>query len=178
MRCQYRHPHVRGRRRLCTACLGAGFAALTQGQHKLKKHQGDPPTSILAAGGILKGEGVNEGKIVIVRRRRYGGEIALPKGKVKGKEGVLAAALREVKEETGYDVEIVEYAGTTHYRVGERPKAVSYFIMRVPDSSQRRSIDGEEIEAVEWMTPNDAKVALTHVEDRNLIAAVFGLPRD
>jgi 8-oxo-dGTP pyrophosphatase MutT (NUDIX family) len=149
-----------------------------QGQCEVKKHQGHPPTTILAAGGILKGEGANEGKIVIVRRRRYGGEIGLPKGKVKGKEDVLAAALREVKEETGYDVEIVASAGTTHYRVGGRPKAVSYFIMRVLDSSQRGPVDGEEIEAVEWMTPYDATVALTHSEDRNLIAAVFGLVRD
>jgi 8-oxo-dGTP pyrophosphatase MutT (NUDIX family) len=144
----------------------------------VKSYQSGSTTTILAAGGIVKGGGANEGKIAIVRRLRYGGEIGLPKGKVKGKEDVPTAALREVKEETGYDVEIVEYAGTTHYRVGGQPKAVSYFIMRVSDSSQRGPVDEEEIEAVEWLSPHDAARALTHSEDRNLIAAVFALPRE
>jgi 8-oxo-dGTP diphosphatase len=80
----------------------------------MTQDQDDSATPILAAGGILKGQRATEGKIALVRRRRYGGEIGLPKGKVKAKEDLLAAALREVKEETGHEVEIVEFAGTTH----------------------------------------------------------------
>ena len=97
---------------------------------------------------------------------------------MKGAENVLATALREVKEEAGYDAEIVEHAGTTHYRVGGHPKAVSYFIMRILNSSQRDLVDSEEIDTVEWMTPHDARRALTHSQDRDLITAIFGLKRD
>jgi hypothetical protein len=37
--------------------------------------------------------------------------------------------------------------------------------------------DKEEIENVEWLTPRDALLALTHREDRDLISAVFGLTK-
>jgi len=156
------------------------FSESSEGNHghrEMKRHQGEPPNTILAAGGILRGEGANEGMIAIVCRRRYGGEIGLPKGKVKAKEDLLVASVREVKEETGYDAEITGYAGATHYHVEGRPKAVFYFIMRVLDSSSRGPFDDKEIERMEWMTPHDAAIALTHIEDRNLIATVFALPR-
>jgi hypothetical protein len=38
--------------------------------------------AIRAAGGIISGVGSNSGKIAVVRRRRYGGEVGLPKGKL------------------------------------------------------------------------------------------------
>ena len=138
---------------------------------------GDVPAAILAAGGIVKGEGENNGKIALVRRRRYRGDISLPKGKVKDEEDAVAAALREVKEEIGCQVEIVAYAGRTQYAVGRRPKLVIYFIMKLVDTSNPGPLDEDEIEAVEWVTPAEAKSMLTHQEDRDLIAAVFSLPR-
>jgi 8-oxo-dGTP diphosphatase len=138
---------------------------------------GDVPAAILAAGGIVRGEGENNGKIALVRRRRYRGDISLPKGKVKDEEDAVAAALREVKEEIGCQVEIVEYAGRTQYPVGRRPKLVIYFIMKLVDTPNPGPLDEDEIEAVEWVTPAEAKSMLTHEEDRDLIAAVFSLPR-
>jgi 8-oxo-dGTP pyrophosphatase MutT (NUDIX family) len=143
----------------------------------LTKDQG-VSTSILAAGGIVRGKGPHAGTILIVRRRRYGGDIGLPKGKVKKNEDLLAAALREVREETGCAVEIEQYAGTTHYHVGKRPKAVCYFIMKVLDDAEPRQLDGREIERVEWVSPSEARVKLSYAEDRNLIAAVFNLLRE
>ena len=131
---------------------------------------------ILAAGGIVVGEGANQGKIALVRRNRYRGEIGLPKGKVKGGEDAAAAALREVREETGYTTEITQFAGSTHYRVGKQPKIVSYFVMK-PVSSEPGAIDAEEVASVEWVTPAEAVVLLTYPDDRDLIAAVFGLTR-
>lgn len=146
-----------------------------------KRPQADPfsvsPGAILAAGGIVKGQGENDGKIALVRRRRYAGEIGLPKGKVKQHEDVAAAALREVREETGYQVDIVEYAGRTQYPVGQRQKLVFYFIMRVTTMSPPDPIDATEIEAAFWMTPVEALSQLTHGEDRALIASVFSLKK-
>ena len=69
-----------------------------------------PSRKILAAGGILLGKGAHEGQIAIVRRPRYGGEISLPKGKIKEGETEVSAALREVWEETGFGAKIKEYA--------------------------------------------------------------------
>src|SRR6516165_5513685 len=49
--------------------------------------------------------------------------------------------------------------------------------MKVLASSAPKPVDGGEIDAVEWMTTSDARARLTHSKDRNLIAAVFNLPR-
>jgi 8-oxo-dGTP diphosphatase len=128
---------------------------------------------ILAAGGILRGTGKNTGRIAIIRRHRYGGEVSLPKGKLHAGEGNTAAALREVREETGYTAHIQEFAGTTHYIVGGVPKVVSYFVMDVVGEQDEASLDRAEVETVAWMTPQEAVAALSHRQDRDLVAAVF-----
>jgi 8-oxo-dGTP diphosphatase len=132
---------------------------------------------ILAAGGIVLGPEKNTGKICLVRRHRYPGEIALPKGKLRTGETAIEAARREVSEETGFEVEILEYAGATHYLVENVPKAVFYFVMKTDGKEGGTPKDKEEIENVEWLTPRDALLALTHREDRDLISAVFGLTK-
>jgi 8-oxo-dGTP diphosphatase len=146
-----------------------------------KQPQTDPVaigrSAILAAGGIVRGQGEHDGRILLVHRCRYAGEISLPKGKVKQREDVAAAALREVREETGYHVGIDEYAGRTQYLVGQRQKLVFYFIMRVTTMSQPDPVDATEIEAAVWVTPLEALSQLTHGEDRVLIASVFCLNR-
>ena len=130
---------------------------------------------IQAAGGILRGPNEHRDKIVVVRRRRYSGEIGLPKGKVKPGETTEATALREVEEETGYKVRIIDYAGTTRYLVGSTPKVVSYYIMEATSDGQVGHPDPEEIDGVELVTPRQAVSELTHQEDRDLVSAVFGL---
>lgn len=134
-----------------------------------------PPGAILAAGGIVLGAGANAGKIAIIRRRRYGEEIALPKGKLGEGEEPAEAALREVREETGCAAQITEYAGTTRYFVKGVPKAVFYFLMKAEGDGDARPVDTGEVEAVEWMAPAPAVAAMTHREDRELVSAVFGL---
>lgn len=138
----------------------------------MRKQPPDDPTPIHAAGGVILGVGENQGKIAIVRRRRYNGEIALPKGKLRKGEDAVAAALREVAEETGYKVKIREPAGTTHYRVGAAPKDVTYFFME-PEAGDGVPKDRKEIATVEWVTPQVALGLLTHRDDRELIARIF-----
>src|SRR4051794_6744594 len=116
-----------------------------------KSKGGAPGEPILAAGAILRGHGSNAGMIAVVRRRRYGGDVSLPKGKIKRGEDVRSAALREVQEETGCEAEIVGFGGTTHYNVNGRPKAVTYFIMDASSAPPSGALDSEEIAAVEWV---------------------------
>jgi 8-oxo-dGTP diphosphatase len=130
---------------------------------------------ILAAGGIVAG--ASAGTIAVVHRRRYAGEIGLPKGKVKIEkdETVVHAAEREVGEEIGYRVRAVGFAGTTHYLVNGRPKVVFYYRMEIIDEGG--DIDATEIESVAWITPEQAAITLTHAEDRQLISTAFALRR-
>ena len=128
---------------------------------------------ILAGGGIV--EGSETGKIAVVHRRRYAGEIGLPKGKVKIEQGeaVVDGAEREVSEEIGYRVRAISFAGLTHYFTNGRPKVVFYYRMAIIGGGS--GIDTSEIQSVAWMTPEGAAAALTHAEDRRLITTVFAL---
>lgn len=128
---------------------------------------------IRAAGGIVQGVGRNKGKIAIIRRNRYGGEIALPKGKLNGDEKEEEAALREVEEETGIKAELCDLVGTTQYSVEGRPKTVTYFLMNALDDAPTQPLDSGEVGSVEWLTPADASKVLSHAEDKKLIERVF-----
>jgi len=156
------------------------FARTLASQRAVKatgKSVSQPSRKILAAGGILLGKGAHEGQIAIVRRPRYGREVSLPKDKIKKGETEASAALREVREETGFGVTIKRYAGSTHYLVGGLPKLVSYFLMVADGEEATSSRDEKEVEAVEWTTPKGAVAVLTHEEDRALIRAVFAVAR-
>jgi 8-oxo-dGTP diphosphatase len=140
----------------------------------MMKRKGSDP--IVAAGGIVRGPESDASKIALVRRSRYGGDVGLPKGKMKSGENLQSTALREVREETGYEAKIVDYGGTTHYWAKGRRKAVTYFIMEVLPASELGPLD-KEVDHVEWASPTDAISKLTHQEDRALISAVFSLSR-
>lgn len=136
----------------------------------------DPSSlAIHAAGGVVLGTGKNTGKIAIVRRRRYVGEVALPKGKLNQGEDVTQAALREVYEETGVRARIRKPAGTTQYFVNSAPKTVTYFLMDAESADGEGPTDKGEIASVEWVKPRKAVIMLTHSEDRNLISTVFDI---
>ena len=61
---------------------------------------------IRAAGGVV----ARGGEVLVVHRARYD-DWTLPKGKLEGDETWEAAALREVREETGFDCALVEPLG-------------------------------------------------------------------
>ena len=132
---------------------------------------------IRAAGGILQGAGRNAGKIAVVHRRRYGGEVGLPKGKLVEGEDEAEAALREVEEETGLRPTLRKPIGSTHYSVGDRPKTVTYFMMDVAADASASPRDTGEIQSVEWLTPAEAVATLTHDDDRELVAKIFGIAK-
>jgi 8-oxo-dGTP pyrophosphatase MutT (NUDIX family) len=133
------------------------------------------PKRIRAAGGIVRGPHPHADRIVVVHRRRYPGDVSLPKGKARRGESDEDAAVREVREETGYDVRIVRFAGTTEYVVKNASKVVTYFLMQATSAAQVARPDPGEIEGLTLMTPQEAAAALTHRQDRDLIAAVFAL---
>jgi 8-oxo-dGTP pyrophosphatase MutT (NUDIX family) len=128
---------------------------------------------IRAAGGIVEGVGRNKGKIAVISRRRYKGEIALPKGKLNPGEDEKTAARREVEEETGIKAVLRERAGETRYGVGGRSKTVTYFLMEALSDAPTQPRDAEEVNSIEWLTPEDAIARLSHAEDKEMIERIF-----
>jgi len=117
-------------------------------------------TPVLAAGGILVRSG-SQPLIAIVQRRKDNCWV-LPKGKLKPRESVLAAAKREVVEETGHSVIVHEFLGTMTYEAGGRPKIVKFWRMQPKEAPPRKLM--RDVKAVEWLPPETAirKLSLPH----------------
>ena len=99
---------------------------------------------IMAAGGILS----RDGEILLVQRPRYG-DWSLPKGKLDRGESPLQAAVREVREETGFRVKTMGFAGAFGYEVKGAPKVVLFWMMK--PVKQGPIMDTNEICDVRWL---------------------------
>ena len=106
-----------------------------------------PRTPIMGAGGIVVRGGPRP-LIALVQRSKDDAWV-LPKGKLKRKEAPIAAAEREVVEETGYRVEIHDYLGAISYKVGRKLKLVEFWRMQPLGKTGRRPTD--DIKTVQWL---------------------------
>jgi 8-oxo-dGTP diphosphatase len=123
---------------------------------------------VMAAGGIVVRPG-RDPQIAVVQLRKAD-TWTLPKGKLSRGESALAAARREVLEETGYRVSIHEFLGTLAYEARGHPKIVQFWRMQADGGPVAELM--HDVQAVEWL-PLDAAVArLTHPRERAFLANV------
>jgi 8-oxo-dGTP pyrophosphatase MutT (NUDIX family) len=96
---------------------------------------------------------------------------ALPKGGPNAGETGAETAGREVREETGINVEVGELLGdvTYWYRRGGRRihKTVHFFLCRFVSGSTEDH--DHEVEEARWMPLQEARTALTYPGERELI---------
>ncbi len=121
---------------------------------------------IMAAGGILE----RDGEILLVQRPRYQ-DWSLPKGKLDRGETPLKAALREVREETGYQAKALNFAGAFGYEVKGAPKVVLYWMMK--PLKQGPILDPEEVSEMRWVAVRKALRMMTYELERDLVKRVF-----
>ena len=116
---------------------------------------------------FLKQHG-NVEKLLLIRHK-HGGHWSFPKGHVEGMETEVETALREVREETGKNITLLDgFRESVDY--SPKPnvmKEVVYFISVTDDENV--SIQQEEISQYCWMEPKKAYYAVNFLNDRNLI---------
>jgi 8-oxo-dGTP diphosphatase len=126
---------------------------------------------VQAAGGIVVRSGSGGIEVAVVHRPKYD-DWSFPKGKLEAGENHLAAALREVQEETGLRCRVRGPAGTSTYRDRfDRPKEVRYWLMEPIDGSFATT---REVDELRWVDLAGAAQLLTYAHDRELLGTVGG----
>lgn len=125
---------------------------------------------VLAAGGLVWRDSPQRGRqIAVVHRPKYD-DWTLPKGKLDPGERWQDAAVREVEEETGFEVRLGAFAGGSTHLTGRAPKVVLYWHMEVDGESRFAPENPAEVDALEWLSVNDARRRLTYERERRVLA--------
>jgi len=113
-------------------------------------------------------------ELVLGRRRqdRNHSIWSLPKGTPDGDETPQETALREVNEETGLEVRILETIGDIHYRFvreGRRiDKTVHYYLMEATGGDL--ADHDHEFEEVRWFELGEAEAVMRFPTERDILA--------
>jgi len=125
----------------------------------------------VAAGGVVFREG-DEGIEIVLVSRRSSGLFALPKGKVDPGEQVEQTAVREVREESGLEAEILEELGEVRYWFSdenrERVDKIVYFFLMRPTGGDMADHD-HEFDDVGWYHLAEAERLLTHKNQLHIL---------
>ncbi|OZC45137.1 NUDIX hydrolase [Rhodococcus sp. RS1C4] len=135
--------------------------------------------NIFAAGAVLWRHTPNragEISVALVHRPKYD-DWSFPKGKLDPGETTVGAAVREVAEETGFDVRLGRYLSKVTYPIpGHRKlKKVDYWAAE--------AIGGEfepnsEVDELRWVTPSDAADQLSYPMDHKILRRFLKQPAD
>ena len=127
------------------------------------------PLLQFSAGGLVVDD---EGRILLIRARDLRNQPVwtLPKGTLQAGETSADAALREVREETGYACEVVrELEPVTYWfqRDGKRiRKTVRWYLMR---PVEKVGDHDHEVDEVAWADRAEARARLRYASDLRLV---------
>jgi 8-oxo-(d)GTP phosphatase len=130
---------------------------------------------VRAAGGVLYRATAGGLEVCLVHRPRYD-DWSLPKGHLDGGEHPLAAAVREVLEETGgRGVPELRLPQVAYDLPDGTAKTVDFWLMRA-DATAGPVQDTHEVDTIAWVSLTEAAKRLTYPDDRALVEHVAGLP--
>ena len=131
------------------------------------------PDLVQAAGVALIREGKQALETLLIHRGRRA-DWSLPKGKLDPGEHVIAAAVRECDEETGFQAVLGVPLPSLRYLAQGRPKLVHYW--RATAFGDEGFIANEEVDEIAWVPVDEAAAHLTYERDADVVAAAAAAP--
>jgi 8-oxo-dGTP diphosphatase len=111
----------------------------------------------ISSGGVIyRISDKNQREILLLHKKN--GKWHLPKGTQEKGEGLEETALREVKEETGFEAEIEKYLGKlSSVKENGTPKITHYFLMK---PTKKIGDYEKKYDKLEWVEIEEAKKLL------------------
>lgn len=131
---------------------------------------------IRAAGAVVLRVVADRREALIIHRPRYD-DWSLPKGKLERGETAATAAVREVAEETGVRVRLVQPLASQRYKLGNELKQVDWWRADVVGGADPdRPIDPEEVDRVAWVSVDEAAARLSYANETDALAEAVAQP--
>ncbi len=122
---------------------------------------------IIAAGAVVTRQG-SKGTEYLLIHRGYREDWTFPKGKVDPGEHVLTAAVREVREETGFAIQLGIPLPTQTYKVEGKLKDSHYWLGNLLAGE---FLANDEVDEIAWLAFEQAKNKLTYEHDHDVLTA-------
>ena len=158
-----------------------GEMFLTGRLQQIPNHpQSEFKRTTLAAGAVLWRGDLNNPdslEVACIHRPHYD-DWSLAKGKLDPDESLVQTAVREIKEETGFDVRLGKLLGKTVYPVKNTTKVVYYWTGEVTEGEFEPN---DEVDEIRWLSIDDACALMTYDLDRQVLRKAqkrFGTPAD
>jgi 8-oxo-(d)GTP phosphatase len=132
--------------------------------------------AVLAAGAVLwrHNDDLSVPEVAIIHRPRYD-DWSLPKGKVDPGETEPVTAVREVREETGYESVLGRRLAAVSYPVEQGIKKVRYWAARGRDGEFNPN---SEVDELKWLPVAEAMKQLEYPYDRKVLRRFAKQPAD
>ncbi|MBG6121453.1 NUDIX hydrolase [Corynebacterium aquatimens] len=146
-----------------------GEMFLTGRHQAIPRHPDKEFDSTTLAAGIVLWRGdladVDNLEVACIHRPHYD-DWSLAKGKVDPGESLVCTAVREIKEETGYDARLGKLLGKTVYPVGDTTKVVYYWTGEV---TAGEFTPNDEVDEIRWLKLTNAKEIMSYDLDRQVL---------
>jgi len=98
---------------------------------------------------------INKKKEILVLFRKKYGHYELPGGKVELNETIEQAALRECKEETGVNLELIKYIGYEEFEIEEKKFRSHNFLAEIKENEKPSVTEPNIFESIMWLNTNE-----------------------
>lgn len=127
---------------------------------------------VVRASGVVVLRNANQEFLAVHRPHRA--DWSLPKGKLESGEHLVAAAIRECDEETGYAITLQSPLGIQNYVSLGKPKVVQYW--RARTRAESGFTPDEEVDEIRWVPVSEAEHLLTYPADAEYVKRACSLP--